>query len=118
MYYKGGIIVNYCEIGQRIKYYRKLKSYSQETLAEKVNISCSHMSHIETGITKLSLPVLVELARALDISIDNLLFDKANVSNSEKIALFCKELSNCSSDQIDIVLEIAYAAISAIKTKI
>ena len=31
------------------------------------------MSHIETGSTKLSLPVLVDLAAALEVSTDDLL---------------------------------------------
>ena len=41
---------------------------SQEQLAERVGISVTHMSHIETGNTKLSLPVFVELAEALERS--------------------------------------------------
>ena len=37
----------------------------EEQLAEKVDISTTHMSHIETGSTKLSLQVFGELAEAL-----------------------------------------------------
>lgn len=73
------------------------------------------MSHIETGITKLSLPVLVNLSKALDISIDDLLFDKASISDPDKITKFCKELSLCSSEQIDAVLEVSYATINTVK---
>lgn len=120
MYYKGGDIldyyeIEYYEIGRRIKHYRKIRNYSQETLAEKVNISSSHMSHIETGITKLSLPVLVNISKALDISIDDLLFDKASIADPDKVTKFCKELSLCSSEQIDAVLEVSYATINTVK---
>lgn len=44
-----GRIMDYKSIGQRIRKYRKAKNYSQEQLAEKINISPTHMSHIETG---------------------------------------------------------------------
>lgn len=36
-------------IGKNIKYCRKMKGYTQEELAEKANISVSHLSKIETG---------------------------------------------------------------------
>ena len=53
----GGEILDYYKIGQRIRKFRKAYNLSQEQLAEKVGISTTHMSHIETGNTKLSLPV-------------------------------------------------------------
>lgn len=48
--------MDYYEIGQRIRKMRKAHEFSQEELAEKIGISTTHMSHIETGNTKLSLP--------------------------------------------------------------
>ena len=58
-------MISYYEIGQRVRKFRKAYGLSQEELAEKVGISTTHMSHIETGNTKLSLQVLVDLALAL-----------------------------------------------------
>ena len=49
--------MKYYDIGQRIRHYRKACGLSQEALADKADISVTHMSHIETGNTKLSLPV-------------------------------------------------------------
>jgi len=79
--------VNYKEIGQRIRKYRKQMNLSQEELAEKIGISTTHMSHIETGSTKLSLPVLVELAENLKVKTDYLLFSQPRTDNSETIKL-------------------------------
>ena len=59
--------MDYVAVGRRIRAQRKKLSLSQEELAEMVNISTVHMSHIETGYTKLSLPVLVDLACALGV---------------------------------------------------
>ncbi|MEE0887244.1 MAG: helix-turn-helix transcriptional regulator [Treponema sp.] len=79
--------MNYKEIGQRIRKYRKQMNLSQEELAEKIGISTTHMSHIETGSTKLSLPVLVELAENLKVKTDYLLFSQPRTDNSETIKL-------------------------------
>ena len=65
--------MDYYVIGQRIRKYRKANRLSQEELAEKVGISITHMSHIETGNTKLSLPVLVKLSEELSVRTDDLL---------------------------------------------
>ena len=65
----------YIAIGQRIRKFRKAQNLSQEALAEQANISTTHMSHIETGNTKLSLQVFADLAAALHVSADDLLFD-------------------------------------------
>ena len=56
--------MNYCEIGQKIRKYRKAKKLSQEKLAELVNISVTHLSHIETGNTKL-------IAEAIQATVKN-----------------------------------------------
>ena len=68
--------MDYVGIGKRIRAQRYKLDLSQEELAEMVNISAVHMSHIETGYTKLSLPVLVDLACALGVRTDDLIFDK------------------------------------------
>lgn len=75
--------MDYIEIGQRIKKFRKLRKLSQEQLAEKVNISPTHMSHIETGATKLSLQVLVDLALTLNTTTDSLLFSQSSPSRQK-----------------------------------
>jgi Predicted transcriptional regulators len=67
--------MNYYEIGQRIRKYRKASKLSQEQLAEKPGISDTHMSHIETGNTKLSLPVLVNIANILSVQTDAIIYE-------------------------------------------
>lgn len=74
--------MKYYDIGQRIRHYRKACGLSQESLADKADISVTHMSHIETGNTKLSLPVFVKIAEALDVQTDALLYDSPRFSKS------------------------------------
>ena len=69
--------MDYEKIGMRVCFFRRRMGLSQEQLAELVDISVPHMSHIETGNTKLSLPVFVALADALGVRTDELLHDPA-----------------------------------------
>ena len=43
-----GTFRDYYAIGQRVRKFRKSQNLSQEQLAELVNISTTHMRHIET----------------------------------------------------------------------
>ena len=45
--------LDYKEIGRNIRRYRKSCKLKQKDLAEKVNLTEQHISHIETGRTKL-----------------------------------------------------------------
>jgi len=64
-------------IGQTIKKYRKLKSLTQEQLADKTNISISYLTKIEAVNCDqpFSLEVLLDLAEGMNISIHQLLED-------------------------------------------
>jgi Predicted transcriptional regulators len=61
--------LEYKSIGLNISYYRKLKGYTQLQLADKVNISRTHMSNIEAPNvpTSVSLEVLLSIAKELGI---------------------------------------------------
>ncbi len=60
-------IEEYKKLGLNISYYRKLKKLSQMTLAEKVGISRTHMSRIETAECPPSLEVVLSIAKVLDV---------------------------------------------------
>jgi signal transduction protein with GAF and PtsI domain len=68
------------------------------------------MSHIETGNTKLSLPVLVSLADALEVGTDDLLFDNTAVTRNSVINDLTNLLENCSIAQIKVLKDIVKAA--------
>lgn len=57
----------YKNLGLNISFYRKLRGFSQEKLAEMVDISRTHMSRIETADCAVSLDVIFELADALNV---------------------------------------------------
>lgn len=65
---------NYKQLGLNIAYYRKSKGLSQIQLAEKINISRTHMSRIETADCAVSLDVVFNICDVLGIT-PNKLFD-------------------------------------------
>lgn len=64
----------YIRLGLNIAYYRKLRSLTQMELAEKVNISRTHISNIEAPNmpVSVSLDKLFDIADVLDVSVDKL----------------------------------------------
>lgn len=65
----------YKMIGLNIAYYRKLKGISQLMLAEKADLSRTHISNIEAPNmpTAISLDALLDIADILEVPAKNLL---------------------------------------------
>ena len=55
------------QLGQKIKYYRKLKGLSQEELSEKIGITARSLGNVETGRFFMSLSNIEKLIDALNI---------------------------------------------------
>ncbi len=99
--------MNYYEIGQQIRKFRKARGFSQEQLAEMVDISVTHMSHIETGNTKLSLPVFVAISNALNVRADDLLnMNDKSFTTSNAIDDIVLVISSCSSQEAKIIVDV------------
>ena len=96
--------MDYYKIGQQIRKYRKAHRMSQEQLAEIVGISVTHMSHIETGNTKLSLQVFTNIAKALQISTDNLLSQTPPIRKEQYTELL-SVMDTCTPQQLQIITD-------------
>ena len=105
----GGDGMDYYEVGQRIRRIRKAKGMSQEFLADKVGISITHMSHIETANTKLSLTVFIAIADALDVSCDALLYDYPKETIDQVSQDIAAVLESCTVNQSRMIAEIVKA---------
>ena len=106
--------MDYYKIGQRVRAFRRAQDLSQEALAERVGISVTHMSHIETGNTKLSLPVLLRLAQALEVGTDDLLRE-APAGPGSALGELEEVLSGCGPEESRIILEVARATRNALR---
>ena len=66
----------YRKLGLNIAYYRKLRGYSQEKLAELAGISRVHISKVEIAEGTVSLDLLFVLADVMQVEPWKLLQDK------------------------------------------
>lgn len=64
--------VDYELLGRNIKYYRNKKKMKQATLAELVDVTPEHISHIERCHTKASMSLLFTIAEVLDTDVYSL----------------------------------------------
>ena len=66
-------MINYSEVGKRIKYYRQKRGLTQEQLAFDIHTSAAYVSNIERSIKKPSLQKIILISEVLEISVDELL---------------------------------------------
>ena len=101
--------LDYKAIGKRVKIARIKADMKQEQLAERTNLSPTHISNVETGTTKVSLSAIVSIANALGVTADDLLCDSvihANVQFERDIA---ELLEDCDPYEIRMVKDMTEA---------
>lgn len=108
--------IDYAAIGRRIRQYRLEEKLSQEVLSEMSGVTPAHFSHIERGNTKPSLPTLIRIANALNVSIDDLLCDNVEKSRHVRIRDVDRLLEDCTQQEIRALTEILTAAKKALRS--
>jgi transcriptional regulator with XRE-family HTH domain len=98
-------------LGNAIKNARLKKSLTQEKLAEILDITPSHLKHIESEHRQPSVPLLFDIAMELNMSIDALLF-KSEKDNQELLNEIMRMLGQCSKNELLMLKEIITAIIS------
>ena len=94
--------MDYYKIGQRVRAFRRAQDLSQEALAERVGISVTHMSHIETDNTKLR------------VRTDDLLREDGG-DRAPELEELAEVLAGCNPEQSRVILAVARAARAALK---
>lgn len=62
------------EIGKRVRRFRQANSYTQEKLAEMVEVSTTTISRLENGDQMVGVLKLMQIAEALGVTADTLLY--------------------------------------------
>ena len=86
--------INYKDVGVRVKQERINKN-----ITELSGVSVTHMSNIENANTKLSLPVLINIANALDCDSSILLFENSTSNLNSSLLIISNILLDCTSDE-------------------
>lgn len=87
-------------MGKRLKEERKKYHFTQEKVAEMLDISVKHYSEVERGITGLSVENIIKISDILDISTDYLL-KGITITDNDSLLNFFNNLSN--DDSIDLL---------------
>ena len=97
--------VDYKDMGKRIREIRESKHMTQAALSELAGIEPSNLSHIERAATKVSLPTLINIANALEVSLDELVCGSLIKSEHIAIRQLNELLSDCTPDELKAVIE-------------
>ena len=98
--------LDYSEIGRNIRVYRQKKGLKQKKLAELIDVSDQHISHIENGHTKLSLGTLVAIANVLQVDCNTLLGSTLSEVQNTVLQQKLEELSrNLVSSNLGLLVE-------------
>lgn len=102
-------MVDYKDIGKRIKVIRKQRKMTQERLAEAAGVGTTHISHIETGQTIPSLQTLIDIINALECSADELLCIEVSQARPFLNNWLTELVADCSSLEIKIISDMVGA---------
>jgi transcriptional regulator with XRE-family HTH domain len=110
--------IDYNFVGQNVRKARRDRNYTQEKLSELTGISMNHISHIEIGVSPLSLPALFTICEALCVTADRLLYDNLSQSNPTYLTADIKAcFMDASPDESYVMLAVANAAKEAMRVK-
>lgn len=97
-------------LGKKIRELRKARKYTQEQLAEKIDIGTPNISYFETGKYSPSIETLEKIAKALNVEICELYMFQPQKSSEE----IKKELVQ-SMDSDEEILRMLYKFYLSIK---
>lgn len=98
--------IDYATIGSRIREIRVSKKLTQSKLAELSGVEPSNISHIERAATKLSLPTLIKIANALEVTLDELVYGNLVKNLHVSVGLIDDLLSDCTPDEVKALAEV------------
>ena len=95
--------IDYVAMGARIRAKRKELGWTQEKLAEKVEISPSHIGEIERGTSICSLVVIATISTVLGVNLDNLV---KGIDNKNADTAFSEILDTLSKDNKKLYIKL------------
>lgn len=100
---------SYKIIGNNIKRLRLQHHFTQEELAELIDVSSNHIYRIEAGTSHISLKVLFDLMKVFSVGSDAILEDiDSSKDNSLIIKRINEVLSQSSDKEMKIILQLVY----------
>ncbi len=96
--------LDYIAIGDRIRKHRELSRMTQEQLSESCSLSTGYIGHLERGTRSPSLETLAKISQVLHVSLDNLVFGEAEISNN-MIKILALTLEDKNPEKVKVFLK-------------
>lgn len=96
--------LDYTAIGDRIRRYRELSRMTQEQLSELCSLSTGYIGHLERGTRSPSLETLAKISQILRVSLDDLVFGEAEISNN-MIKILALTLEDKNPEKVKVFLK-------------
>ena len=97
----------YKYIGDNVRLARQNKNLSIAKLAELVDASDSYIGLAERGNSGFSVDTIIKISKALNVTTDSLLLENSpNPEPATNIDTLVAMLSNCSNNEIDLIIEL------------
>jgi transcriptional regulator with XRE-family HTH domain len=97
-------------IGAGLRGARQARRWSQATLAERLDVSVTYVGMLERGEKLASLPLLVQIARVLGVSVARLLGEPAAEPWLEDVVELLRALPSGSRDMVINMVRAAAAS--------
>ncbi|MDO5549123.1 MAG: helix-turn-helix transcriptional regulator [Eubacteriales bacterium] len=98
-------MIDYPDLGKRIRTARLKKGITQEQLANMIDVGVTHISHIETGATIPSMKTFVGIVNALDCSADELLCRDIKTARPFFSSWLSELVSDCTEREAKIIAD-------------
>lgn len=95
------------QIGERCRKARETAGYTQEQLAERIDISTQFLSDAERGVTGMSVSTIIKLCQVLNISTDFLLLGQNGSENGENPLSLYTRIQRLSPQEQELVEAVA-----------
>lgn len=87
------------DIGKRIREKRLEKSWSQEDLAERVNLSAVYIGMIERGEKLPKLETFIKIVNVLEVSADELLVDVIDQGFEIQLSKYTEQIGKLNENE-------------------
>ena len=108
-------MIDYADIGSRIRAVRPERKMTQEQLANAVNLGVTHISHIETGSSIPSLQSFVAILNVLNCSADELLCRELVTVPELKNHWLAELVADCTTEEAKVLSDTLKAVKASIR---
>lgn len=89
----------------RLTQIRKARGLTQQSLADAADLHINQIRRYEAGAAQPTLEGLIKLAKALHVSLDELVFEEGDRGPSEKMKLLFEAVSQLAEEDQHIIKE-------------